>query len=105
MNRGFVAVRMKTRKLLLGVLCIAPLAAAAGEWQPDPDKVFELTVRSTRASPATPSEDRWVESLLRGLSSSGAKPEVVYRFSRAEADFSVAGKPRQDAVFAYRDNP
>lgn len=77
----------------------------AGDYQPDPAVKYTFVASPEATTPATPAEDRWIESLMANLIKGGAHPNVVYRFARSTATFAINGSPQGNLVFVSRDDP
>jgi|SRR5712672_2645606 len=87
---------------LIFLLCTA---ATAGDWQPNPNIQYTLTIKHEANSSPTVGEDRWIESLLANLRKGGANPKVTYRFTKSTATFAINGSIQQDTVCVSRDDP
>jgi hypothetical protein len=94
---------MIARSTALALLLFAS-AAVAGDWQPDPNFRHELVFRDEVPAPATPAEERWLDSLVAGLKRGGANPSSIHRFARSSATYSLNGRAR-DEVFVSRETP
>jgi hypothetical protein len=94
---------MNPKFALFGVfLCTG---AFAGDYQPDPAVEYTFAAAVETPASSTAAEDRWVETLIANLRKGGASPNVVFRFSKSAATFSINGSRPDDLVFVSRDDP
>jgi hypothetical protein len=96
-------MRVSVSCLVFGLL--TAMLANAGDYQPNPNMRYELTGTTGSLPEETPSEQKWVDSLVRNLKQSGARPDVVYKFAKSRAQLRVNGVPSATAVYVLRGRP
>jgi hypothetical protein len=86
-------------RFVVVLVCLFPLLAHAGEWQPDPSRLFKLALSTDKAYELTSSDRSWSKSLVSNLEKRGGIVKKHSILARSECWLEINDQQVEADVF------